>query len=278
MSKTVHWYGSIVGAALCALTGGVAFAADTTVISSVLPQSRATQFPTPATAFATVINTGNADGIACGIALGTNIPATFSFQTTDPKTNTPIGTPNTGVNIPKGGSQSFVFAVTPTGIYSATVQIDSLCLNAPHLPPVPGVTTINLAASALPVPDIIALAATVTNDGIVSIPGAGASAAFAMASINVGANATGTVSMDTGTATVPLTMTVCPTNSQAQCLSPPAPTFTGTINNGATPTFSIFVTANGTVPFDPANTRIFARFKDAGNNLAGSTSVAVRTQ
>ena len=73
-------------------------------------------------------------------------------------------------------------------------------------------------------------------------------------------------------------MSICPTNAQAQCLSPPAPTVSATINNGATPTFSIFVTVNGAVPFDPANSRIFVRFKDAANNLGGATSVAVRTQ
>jgi len=44
------------------------------------------------------------------------------------------------------------------------------------------------------------------------------------------------------------------------------------------PTCSIFVTATGTVPFDPANNRIVVKFRDAGGIVRGSTSVAVRTQ
>ena len=50
------------------------------------------------------------------------------------------------------------------------------------------------------------------------------------------------------------------------------------INANATPTFGVFVAGTATVPFDPANNRIFVRFKDAGLVTRGATSVAVRTQ
>jgi hypothetical protein len=39
----------------------------------------------------------------------------------------------------------------------------------------------------------------------------------------------------------------------------------------------VWVTFNGCVGFDPAAHRIFIRFKDAGNNLIGSTSTAIST-
>jgi hypothetical protein len=52
---------------------------------------------------------------------------------------------------------------------------------------------------------------------------------------------------------------------------------TTSIAAGDTPTFAFFVTSTDTVPFDPANNRIFVRFQDAGGVTRGSTSVAVRT-
>jgi hypothetical protein len=72
---------------------------------------------------------------------------------------------------------------------------------------------------------------------------------------------------------------LCETNpATGQCISAIGPTVITTINADATPTFGIFVTGDGNVPFDPAANRIFVRFKDSGNITRGSTSVAVRTQ
>jgi len=137
-----------------------------------------------------------------------------------------------------------------------------------------------LSASATPVPDIVALAATITNDGILTIPGVTGTGAFSVATVNLGAGASITASADTGGVSVPVTMQLCQTNpSTAQCVSALGPSVTTQINAGQTPTFSVFVTATGTVvPFDPANTRVFVRFKDGGNVTRGSTSVAAQTE
>ena len=56
------------------------------------------------------------------------------------------------------------------------------------------------------------------------------------------------------------------------------PSVTTEVNANSTQTFGIFVTGNGTVPFDPAGRRIFVHFKDVGTATRGSTGVAVRTR
>ena len=103
--------------------------------------------------------------------------------------------------------------------------------------------------------------------------------AFAVAPVNVGASGGIAVSADTHFASLPIQLSVCQTNpGNGTCMAPPASSVTLNIAANATPTFSIFMAANGTVPFDPALNRIFVRFKDFGGVTHGSTSVAVRTQ
>jgi hypothetical protein len=76
-----------------------------------------------------------------------------------------------------------------------------------------------------------------------------------------------------------VTLLICQTNpASGACLAAPAPSVTTTIAANATPTFGIFVAGSGTVPFDPANNRVFVSFGDSGGTVRGSTSVAVRTQ
>ena len=49
------------------------------------------------------------------------------------------------------------------------------------------------------------------------------------------------------------------------------------IDAGQTPTFAVFGLAQGSIPFDPANNRVFVRYKDQNGVVRGATSVAVRT-
>jgi len=252
----------------------------TSVLAASLPASRSVQVGTPATAFGTIINAGNSTAAGCSIAPLDNVAADFSYQTTDPATNALTGTANTPVDIPAGASQSYVFAFTPTAdIAPIDVRLNYDCNNTDPAPIVTGLNTLLFSASSSPVPDIVALAATASNDGTVSLPGSFGANAFAVATVNVGASATITASVDTGGVTLPLGLALCETNpGTGACLGGTGASVTTTINTNATPTFSIFVSGDGTfVPFDPANNRITVRFRDGGGVTRGSTSVAVQT-
>jgi Protein of unknown function (DUF4038)/Putative collagen-binding domain of a collagenase len=248
--------------------------------AAVLPSSRSVQVGTVATAFATIINVGSSTAAECGISHVTSIPATFSYQATDPATNQVTGSPNTPVGITAGAAQSFIISLTPIGNIAPTdVQFSFDCDNSNPAPINTGLNTLLLSASSSPVPDIVALAATLTNDGIANIPGTNGTGAFAVATVNVGATGTITASADTGSTSLPVNISLCQTSpATGQCISAIGGSVTTTITAGATPTFATFIEGGGNVSFDPAANRIFVRFKDSGAVTRGSTSVAVRTQ
>jgi len=254
-------------------------AATSPLVAAVLPLSRSVKIGTAATAFATIINPNDVAATGCGLALVTPLPASFAYQTTDPATNAVTGSPNTPVDIPALTSQSFVFALTPVAALAPTdVRLGFTCANVSPAPVTPGLNTLLLSASVTPVADVIALAATIGNTGIVDVPGELRTGVFAVATSNVGAAAPITVSADAGSARLPLTFRVCQTDAATGvCLSPPTPTLTLPIAAGATGTFGVFVSGGGTIPFDPATNRIFVRFNE-GPLTRGVTSVAVRTR
>jgi probable HAF family extracellular repeat protein len=250
------------------------------LLAAVLPASRSIGVGGTATAFATILNPSASSLSNCFVTPATALPASFVYQTTNPATNALTGTANTPVSIPAGGAQSFVFALTANAAFPPTnVTLGFECAYAGEAAVVTSLDTLLLSASATPVPDVIALAATAKNDGIVHVTGTPMQGAFAVATDNIGAGASIIASANTGGATLPLTITICQTNPQTgACLQTPAASVTTTINANATPTFAIFVAASAAVAFDPANSRILVQFVDSGNAVRGETSVAVETQ
>jgi hypothetical protein len=253
------------------------------LFAAVLPTSRSVAVGMPATAFATIINTGTSTATGCQIVPGTTMPASFAFQTTNPTTNALTGTVNTPADIPAKGAQTFMFAFTPTAAIAPTdVRLNFVCANATAAPIVSGIDTFLLSASTTPGPDILAVSATLTNNGIVDIPGTTGTGIFSVAAMNLGIDGTIAVSADMGAADLPVRIALCQTDPMTgQCVNPTVPTTNPvaiTINANEMPTFGIFVTGTSTVSFAPALNRIFVRFTDAGGLARGSTSVAARTQ
>lgn len=258
-------------------------AAPTTIVGAVLPGSRSVQQGTSATVFATMINAGAIPLAACRINLPTGQRAPLSITTTetDPTTNEPDGTPpNQPVVMLPGGTQTFVLSFLASAVTAmATQPLQFFCEGMAPATVIPGVNTVDLAFGATATADVIALAATASNDGIVRVPlssnGAGA---FAVASANVGVAGALTVTADTGGVSLPISLSLCQTNpANGQCLAPPAASVPTTIAAGATPTFSIFVSASAGVAAAPGTNRVFVRFLDAGGTSHGATSVAVQT-
>jgi virginiamycin B lyase len=257
-------------------------ASPTPILASVLPSSRSVTVGTTATAFATMINNSGAARSNCGITPLSPVPPGFIYQTTNSATNSVTGSPNTAVSLAPGASQSFYFGVTTSTAFVPTnVVLAFRCDSVDPAVPVAGLNTLLLSASATPVPDIIAIAATTQNNGILSISGTGGSGAFAVATANVGAagpaiTATPVVA---GGVSLPLGLSICQTNSvTGACLLPPSPSVTTAIAGGATASFGVFATASGSVANMPAVNRIALQFTDATGVVRGSTSVAVQTQ
>jgi hypothetical protein len=254
-------------------------AAPVVLLSSVLPSGRSVAVGQVATAFATIINTGTEAGSNCGVAPVTPVSGNFSFQITDAQ-NQAAGSPGNGASIPgSGASQSYVFAFTPDApLAPIDIELQFACDNLTAAASVSGLNTLLLSASATPVPDIVALAATLDNDGIVKLADSGA---FAVATVNLGATGEIRVSADTGAMNLPLTLMLCQTNPlSGQCMAAPTDAAIGvslSIGANTTPTFAIFATASQSIDLDPAAARVYLRFRDADGIVRGSTSVAVQT-
>lgn len=274
--------GQTIGAPIAVGAGpiGVVIGAKPSPLeAAVLPGSRSFQVGTTATVFATMLNNGTQDLNDCGIFLLSPSPdaLTLDFQTTDATTNALTGQEDEFVTIPAGGSQSFVLFFNASAPFTApALPLGFGCDQVGQAAVVPGVNTVDLLASATPIPDIIALSATKSNNGVATIP-IGGTGAFAVASINIGSAASITVSADTGNADLPVTALICQTDPNGACQAAPAATVTLAYATNATPTFSLFLTTSAPVAFDPAVNRLFVRFTDSSGVLHGSTSVALQT-
>ena len=259
-------------------TGGADPDPSGPIVSAALPGQRVFTLGGPGvTFFGTVINAGSTTAVDCSLALGTAIPAAFSYQTTS-SSNELIGTANTPVDIAAGAAQSFLFSITPTATFASTVVMPVYdCANTDPAPVSPGVNTVQVLSTDVATPDVVAIVLSATNDGIAHIPGTTGSVAVAMATVNVGASADVTLSADTGALDLGVTISICQTNpADGSCFAAPTATVTPTIASNATPTFSVFITGSQDIPNDPANNRINLRFMQGGTQV-GQSSLALQT-
>ncbi len=260
-----------------------AFARETAaVVAAVLPYARSVQVGAPATAFSVMLNTSSLGATGCAPAQPDNaaFPHGFTYQTTNAQ-NQLIGTPNTPAPLAAGGTQNFVFGITPVQAFGATeFPIVFSCADAVRAPSTNGVNTFILSASSVPGPDLVAIGATPSNDGIVAIAGNTGTGVLAMAAVNIAAGGAITATADDGGRGLPIALTICQSNpATAACTNPvtPGASAVATVDTNQTVTYTVFVRGTGAVPFDPANNRLFIRLKTADGITRGATNVAVRT-
>jgi hypothetical protein len=242
--------------------------------AAVLPSSRSITLGETATVFASVANGTSTLLRNCRISVN-NAPGDFSFQRTDPVTNRPTGLRNHPVFLAPNGVESFVLALTPSERFSRPVSFNFTCTGV-SAPLIPGVNTLQLRVSETPSADVVALARTADNDGILKLPLDTLSGAFAVAAVNVGTGATLNVTAQAD-AGMPIALSVCQTTPTGACLGTAAATITAHIAAGATPTFSIFASALSHVALDAAAGRIYVRFEDDDGEVHGATSIAAQT-
>jgi streptogramin lyase len=249
-------------------------------VASVLPTSRSVQVGRVATVFANIINSSNSALANCRIAPKTSVNGSFSYQTTDPATNALTGSPNTPVPISAGGHQTYVIGILASAPYPSTnVQFTFICDGVGPAAPIVGVNTLLLTFDANPVPDVIAVGLTPSNDGFAHTGGNSGAGLFVIASDNIGLTGSLTARARLSNASLPITATVCQTDPHtAACLATASATVTSTINTNQTSTWAVFLAASGAVNADPANNRVFFEFVDSGGTVRGSTSTAVTTQ
>jgi len=252
------------------------------VVASVLPTSRSVQVAQPATLFATIVNAGDELAQNCRIEQDPSLGADLSYQTTDPATNALVGLPNTPVDLAPLAAQTFVITLT-SGVAIVPVEAAPLfvCDNANPATAISGVNTFNYSVSNAPVPDVIALGATVSRDGVVVLPTSVGSNVFTVATVNVGTQATVSAQAILSQP-LPAVVSLCQTDPvSSACINPTSPT-TGPVSvdmdSDVPATFGVFVGASQDIAFDPARNRIKVEFTDADGALRGATSVALRVR
>ncbi|MEE2527120.1 Ig-like domain-containing protein, partial [Hyphobacterium sp. HN65] len=257
------------------------------IVAATLPGARSGYVGGPAlSAFLSVVSSATTPAQSCRVTAPSDAPFTLNYSQIDASGN-PTGPSDPLFDIAAGGTLSFVLGMTPSaqtgdGGYQYLPMV--VCENA-SLDPIVGVSSVSLNIGPAPTPDILSINATISGDGVIRILPPDRIAFMTASAINIGVGdgtagpgqVTLTVSVDTGAVKLPVAVDVCQINASSVCITPRSSNLT-TVMNGSDPLFfAAFVrdvSAAG-IPFDPANSRVFLRFRDGNGVLRSSTSAAV---
>lgn len=280
------------------------------LMSSILPTARSVQTGTPAGVFASVINSSAVTVEQCTVAFAANTPeaaGTLRFQQVDENGDPVAGSLDIPFEIVAGATQSLVLFTVPSGPLSTTdIILDFTCADDGNGNPISarsilGVNTLSLSASDTPVPDIIAVAATLNGQGSVRLLEGQNFEPVSLAAVNFGAGdpaspspglssaadneATITVRPrlslpDTGFQSgTPIKLDICETNSLGICTSERVRILQTRIGTDAVlfKVRALRIPGIGVANL-PDLVRVFVDFVDTDGVLRGQTSVAVSVE
>jgi hypothetical protein len=284
---------SVVFSAIFAASAGGALAAPV-LNAATLPNSRAVAVNSPATIFASVINSGDATATNCRVALGFGAdPAlSVSYSPADGAGNI-NGPADTPVSINAAATQQFVVAVTASSAFTGSVPLTYVCDNGQAISAT-GLNDLSLHATLAAGPDVITIASTLSGDGIMNT-NANGRAIISIAALNIGSGNPppdgGPEAPTANEATITVrptytnftdgaqhTLTICQSNASAVCQTAFASSVQATI--GDSPVFfnvALQQLVDIGVPFFPGEYRLRIEFTDSDGNLVGATSVAPRS-
>jgi len=263
---------------------GAAAVAQPAVNVATAPDARSVAIGTGATIFAEFVNSGDVNATNCQIARPPGVPINLSYQTLTAG-GALSGTINTPATVLAGASQRFLVSFTATAAFEGRVRFRFTCDNATPFV-FEDVNDLFLTASMGSPPDLIAIFATPSGDGVLRVSEAGGIVAAGGAVVNIGsAGADAMVDVrptfgdfDEGLGVV---LSICETNPvTAACLAPPAPSIMMSVGP-MVKTYSVFAIAHAGigVALFPEYLRVSVIFSDpaiAGINGAvrGRASVA----
>ena len=171
---------------------------------------------------------------------------------------------------------SFAISLTAfSPIEPQEVQFGFVCNTGTPAPVLITTNTLFFSASTVPVLDIVALSATINNDGIVNIPDTENFGVFSAANVNLGAAGNVTASLLTIGEHVDEAL-LCPTIFETgQCFEAPSQSSLQFLGENGTSSFGIFVRSSDPIPFDPSRNRVILIFTDDNGIIRGRTSVAI---
>jgi len=179
-------------ACVAALVTTAAALADAQLNAAVAPNARSVEVGSPATFFATILNSGDTPATNCRVeadpenSLGTDM----DYRRTD-ATNQAIGDSNSPFSIPAGGSQTLVLTVRPNDTTGgAPYGFEYICDEARHSGiPSTGSVYIRSFTEGSDASDMIMTLQTLSGDGIIRIDENGRRGVAAGAMVNIGGEA-----------------------------------------------------------------------------------------